>query len=226
MFSEYHSESGDTIIALVITVIVILRQSKKDTLRCFGAEFWGIRILASRRRSVRLGSDSLAAARSHSGSDSRPRLSFIALVPLRYAAGASFTTEPVRIPFAKQKRGFEFSRLDAARSGSALTAIQGCHSLPSLFESPLPKQKGHRWCPFCFGAPRGIRTLDLPVRSRALYPLSYGRIFSSARIVYHNVLRLSIVKTKILKEKIFIFCAIAIVIYNMFCYNTSVYLKR
>ena len=63
----------------------------------------GIRILASRRRSVRLGSDSLAAARSHSGSDSHPRLSFIALVPLRYATGASFTTEPVRIPIAKQK---------------------------------------------------------------------------------------------------------------------------
>ena len=31
----------------------------------------------------------------------------------------------------------------------------------------------------CFvGAPREIRTLDLPVRSRALYPLSYGRIRS------------------------------------------------
>ena len=27
------------------------------------------------------------------------------------------------------------------------------------------------------GAPGGIRTLDLPVRSRALYPLSYRRIF-------------------------------------------------
>ena len=26
------------------------------------------------------------------------------------------------------------------------------------------------------GAPGGIRTLDLPVRSRALYPLSYKRI--------------------------------------------------
>ena len=56
----------------------------------------GIRILAARRRSVRLGSD----------------------VP----TGTSFTTEPVRIPFAKAKKtGFEFSRLDAARSGSALT---------------------------------------------------------------------------------------------------------
>ena len=51
VFSEYHSESGDTIIALVITVIVILRR-QKDTLRCFGAEFGGIRILAALRRSV------------------------------------------------------------------------------------------------------------------------------------------------------------------------------
>ena len=29
---------------------------------------------------------------------------------------------------------------------------------------------------FFSGAPGGIRTLDLPVRSRALYPLSYKRI--------------------------------------------------
>ena len=115
---------------------------------CFGWDI-GIRILASRRRSVRLGSNSLAAARSHSGSDSHPRLSFIALVPLRYATGASFTTEPVRIHYLKKQSGFEFSRLDDARSGSALTvslrlghtrvltAIQGCHSLPSCrFATP------------------------------------------------------------------------------------------
>ena len=31
---------------------------------------------------------------------------------------------------------------------------------------------------FFLGAPREIRTLDLPVRSRALYPLSYGRIWT------------------------------------------------
>ena len=36
---------------MVITVIVILRR-QKDTLRCFGAEFGGIRILAALRRSV------------------------------------------------------------------------------------------------------------------------------------------------------------------------------
>ena len=29
-----------------------------------------------------------------------------------------------------------------------------------------------------FGAPDRIRTYDLPVRSRALYPLSYRRIWS------------------------------------------------
>ena len=32
---------------------------------------------------------------------------------------------------------------------------------------------------FC-GAPRRIRTFDLPVRSRALYPLSYGRKFGAS----------------------------------------------
>ena len=76
----------------------------KGRLAVLGERWVEIRILAARRYSVRLGSDSLAAARSHSGSDSRLRLSFIALVPLRYAAGASFTPEPVRIPFAKRKR--------------------------------------------------------------------------------------------------------------------------
>ena len=51
-------------------------------------------ILAARRRSVTLGSDSLAAARSHSGSDSHPRLSFIALVPLRYIKGCHSLPSP------------------------------------------------------------------------------------------------------------------------------------
>ena len=45
----------------------------------------------------------LAAARSHSGSDSRLRLSFIALVPLRYA-GTPFTTAPFDSPFMIAKR--------------------------------------------------------------------------------------------------------------------------
>ena len=102
----------------------------------------GIRILASRRRSVRLGSDSLAAARSHSGSDSRLRLSFIALVPLRYVKGCHSLPSPFESRLPKGKGGFEFSQLDAARSGSALTAIQGCHSLPSPFESACQKEKG------------------------------------------------------------------------------------
>ena len=38
--------------------------------------------------------------------------------------------------------GFEFSQLDAARSGSALTAVKGCHSLPSPLESVCQKEKG------------------------------------------------------------------------------------
>ena len=37
-----------------------------------------------------------------------------------------------------------------------------------------------------FGAPGGIRTLDLPVRSRALYPLSYKRKFFCAWVLYHT----------------------------------------
>ena len=45
----------------------------------------------------------LAAARSHSGSDSRLRLSFIALVPLRYA-GTSFTPAPFDSPFMIAKK--------------------------------------------------------------------------------------------------------------------------
>ena len=40
------------------------------------------------------------------------------------------------------------------------------------------------WVVFRFGAPGGIRTCDLPVRSRALYPLSYKRIQSVFRLIY------------------------------------------
>ena len=68
-----------------------------------GEYFRRIRILASRRRSVRLGSDSLAAARSHSGSDSRPRLSFIALVPLRYVKGCHSLPSPFESACQKEK---------------------------------------------------------------------------------------------------------------------------
>ena len=131
-----------------------------------------IRILAARRCSVRLGSDSLAAARSHSGSDSHPRLSFIALVPLRYVKGCHSLPSPFESACQKEKGGFEFSRLDAARSGSALTAIQGCHSLPSPFESPVPKGKGHHRCPFPFGLPWGIRTPNRQNRNLILYPIA------------------------------------------------------
>ena len=67
------------------------------------------------------GSDSLAAARSHSGSDSHPRLSFIALVPLRYVKGCHSPPSPFESLLQNKRGGFEFSRLDAARSGSALT---------------------------------------------------------------------------------------------------------
>ena len=132
----------------------------------------GIRILAARRCSVRLGSDSLAAARSHSGSDSHPRLSFIALVPLRYVKGCHSLPSPFESRLPKGKGGFEFSQLDAARSGSALTAIQGCHSLPSPFESPVPKGKERFQRSFPFGLPWGIRTPNRQNRNLILYPIA------------------------------------------------------
>ena len=146
----------------MLFVCLFIRQKQKR----------GIRILASRRRSVRLGSDSLAAARSHSGSDSRLRLSFIARVPLRYAAGASFTTEPVRIRLSKGKGGFEFSRLDDARSRSALTCQRARHSLPSPFESPVPQGKERFQRSFPFGLPWGIRTPNRQNRNLILYPIA------------------------------------------------------
>ena len=53
----------------------------------------------------------------------------------------------------KFEKGFEFSRLAAARSGSALTAVQGCHSLPSPFKSlffTASKAKNSPMGCFCF----------------------------------------------------------------------------
>ena len=40
------------------------------------------------------------------------------------------------------------------------------------------------------GAPSRIRTCDLPVRSRALYPLSYGRVYllNATNILTHKFL--------------------------------------
>ena len=45
----------------------------------------------------------------------------------------------------------------------------------------LPNKTATAGVAFLFGAPGGVRTHDLPVRSRALYPLSYGRIGHSGR---------------------------------------------
>ena len=63
--------------------------------------------------------------------------------------------------------------------GSALRPHWGLIHYRTQFESPrarpIAKQTPH-WGVCFVGAPREIRTLDLPVRSRALYPLSYGRI--------------------------------------------------
>ena len=72
----------------------------------------------------------------------------------------------------KFEKGFEFSRLAAARSGSALTAVQGCHSLPSPFESPVPKGKERFQRSFPFGLPWGIRTPNRQNRNLILYPIA------------------------------------------------------
>ena len=69
-------------------------------------------------------------------------------------------------------RGFEFSRLDDARSGSALMCQRARHSLPSPFESSLPKRKEHLWCSFLFGLPWGIRTPNRQNRNLILYPIA------------------------------------------------------
>ena len=45
----------------------------------------------------------------------------------------------------------------------------------------MPNKNATAGVAFLFGAPGGVRTHDLPVRSRALYPLSYGRIGHSGR---------------------------------------------
>ena len=72
----------------------------------------------------------------------------------------------------KGKGGFEFSRLDDARSGSALMCQRARHSLPSPFESHLPKRKEHLWCSFLFGLPWGIRTPNRQNRNLILYPIA------------------------------------------------------
>ncbi len=59
--------------------------------------------------------------------------------------------------------------------GAALRPHRSLIHYGPQFESPMGKQKDRRMAVCLFGAPGEIRTLDLPVRSRALYPLSYGR---------------------------------------------------
>ena len=124
----------------------------------------GIRILAVRRRSVRLGSD----------------------VPF----GTSFTTEPVRIPIAKQK---SVIRILAARRRSVRL---GSDSRPRLsfttepVRIPIAKQKSTHWVLFCFGGKIGIRTL-VGVLAQTRFPVvrlrpaqpSFHRV-----VFYHKIL--------------------------------------
>ena len=73
----------------------------------------------------------------------------------------------------------EILTLPHARSGFGSQAPLGPDSLPNPVRISYvdAKQKSHLTVASLFGAPGEIRTLDLPVRSRALYPLSYGRIW-------------------------------------------------
>ena len=130
----------------------------------------------SKSNAVRLGSDSLAAARSHSGSDSRPRL--------------SFTTEPVRIPFAKRKRGIRIlaSRRRSVRLGSDVP--KGTSFTTEPVRIPIAKQKSTHWVLFCFGGKIGIRTL-VGVLAQTRFPVvrlrpaqpSFHRV-----VFYHKIL--------------------------------------
>ena len=98
--------------------------------------------------------------------------------------GPNSLPNPVRISLisiTKQtSRGDSNTRLRAC-SGGRSGATLWLHSLrPPVRISLLfviTKQTS-RWDVCFVGAPGEIRTLDLPVRSRALYPLSYGRIRS------------------------------------------------
>ncbi len=55
--------------------------------------------------------------------------------------------------------------------GKAVRQVESCQASQNKTKKPPD------WVVSCFGAPGRIRTCDLPVRSRALYPLSYGRVY-------------------------------------------------
>ena len=52
-------------------------------------------------------------------------------------------------------------------------------------EHQRTKKTVPKWYCLFVGAPGRIRTCDLPVRSRALYPLSYGRVY--LRLIYYHI---------------------------------------
>ena len=74
----------------------------------------------------------------------------------------------------------EIRTLAHARSGFGSQAPLGPDSLPNPVRISLISitKQTSRWDVCFLGAPGGVRTHDLPVRSRALYPLSYGRIWT------------------------------------------------
>lgn len=94
-------------------------------------------------------------------------------------AGRSLWEPNSRLQARERGAPREIRTLAHARSGFGSQATLWPDSLPNPVRISLGAQKAKQTPQrgVCFvGAPREIRTLDLPVRSRALYPLSYGRI--------------------------------------------------
>ncbi len=81
--------------------------------------------------------------------------------------------------FRRQKAGGDF----AARNHKKRLLFAAFYNRTVRIPASQNK-KPPGWVVFRFGAPGGIRTCDLPVRSRALYPLSYKRIQSVFRPIY------------------------------------------
>ena len=113
-----------------------------------------------------------------------PASSFLHYAPCTCSASAGDFIEKSTLSraFFWRARGDSSPAGEPARGSDAPPAR---HSFPLASNPPvlciLPERKTALRTVFLSGAPGGIRTHDLPVRSRALYPLSYGRTYSIHR---------------------------------------------
>ncbi len=64
---------------------------------------------------------------------------------------------------------------EPSRQAEWLEGVPGNRSARGRLSPPGLGQRGAAVSPICSGAPGGIRTPDLLIRSQSLYPLSYGR---------------------------------------------------